>query len=304
VITAAELLADLDHGSGSTLLVPPDPGPGAWVGGPSAVTTPDGVVLAYRLRRPVGAGRGFANVVAIAPDGLALRTVATIRREDHDCDSLERPCLLPDPAGGWRLYLSCATPGSKHWRVDLLRADTLAALPSARPLTVLPGDPERVAVKDPVIRIIDGVWHLWASCHPLDDPDATDRMTVDHAVSADGLDWRWTGTVLSGTPGAWDARGVRPAAVLDVAGGLLMIYDGRASAGENWEERTGAAIAASPDGQFRSLGAAPAFVSLHGSGGLRYLTASADPATGRLRVYYESARADGSHELRTQLLSR
>jgi hypothetical protein len=48
-----------------------------------------------------------------------------------------------------------------------------------------------------------GQWHLWASVHPLDDPNATDRMTIDYATSPDGLVWVWHGTVLSGRPNAW-----------------------------------------------------------------------------------------------------
>lgn len=44
----------------------------------------------------------------------------------------------------------------------------------------------------------------------------------------------------------------------------------------------------------------PVLVSPESSGGLRYL--SAVPDTGWVRVFYGSARADGSHELRTQLI--
>ena len=40
--------------------------------------------------------------------------------------------LVPLPGGGWRLYLSCATPGSKHWWVDSLTADTPEELPAGR----------------------------------------------------------------------------------------------------------------------------------------------------------------------------
>ncbi len=43
----------------------PGAGPGYWAGGPSATLAADGTFwLAYRLRRPVGVGRGYANVVA------------------------------------------------------------------------------------------------------------------------------------------------------------------------------------------------------------------------------------------------
>lgn len=219
-----------------------------------------------------------------------------MERERHAADSLERPCLVRT-AGGWRLYISCATPGTQHWRVDLLDAPTLDQLPDALPRTVLPGD-ESTAVKDPVIVVDEHGWHLWASCHPLHDPAATDRMTTDCATSTDGVEWTWRGTALTGTTG-WDARGVRFADVLRLADGYLAFYDGRASAAGNWEERTGAAIADSLGGPWRKLDG-PVFVSPEGSGGLRYL--SAVPDSGGVRVCFESARSDGSHELRTQLI--
>ena len=44
--------------------------------------------------------------------------------------------------------------------------------------TVFPGD-ERTAVKDPVVRVRDGLWEAWICCHPLDVPAAEDRMTTE-----------------------------------------------------------------------------------------------------------------------------
>ena len=299
VRSAAGLVDALDWSSGQTVLAPVEKVPGSWVGAPSAVAHGGAIYLAYRLRRPVGAGRGFANVIARSADGLALETLAVIERERHRAESLERPCLVRADNGRWRLYLSCATPGTRHWRVDLLEADTVAQLPQATPVTVLPGDLS-VGVKDPVIRRDAAGWHLWASCHPLDDPAATDRMTTEYATSTDGVQWEWRGTALAGSAGGWDARGVRFADVVAAGDGFVGIYDGRASAAENWEERTGACVAETLDGPWRAL-AGPVFVSPQGTGGLRYLTTVSDPAGG-LRVYYESARADGAHELRTQLL--
>ena len=295
-LTCAEFLAALDWSAGRTVLEPAVPGPGSWVGAPSAVRNGTDVQLAYRLRRPVGEGRGYANVVARWAVDSPPSTHAVVHREDHAAESLERPCLVRVD-GGWHLYISCATPGSKHWRVDLLAAPTVAELPDAVPVPVLPGSAD-TAVKDPVV-VVDGQgWHLWASCHPLDDPDATDRMTTEYATSSDGSSWTWRGTALAGGPG-WDARGVRFAEVLQLADGYLAFYDGRATAEENWEERTGAALADSLAGPWRRV-AGPVLVSPYGSGGLRYLSAVDDP--GGVRVFYESARADGSHELRTQLI--
>ena len=52
-------------------------------------------------------------------------------------------------------------------------------------------------------------------------------------------------------------------------------------------------------GPFEARGEAPATVSPFGSGCLRYVTVVRDPAGG-LRYYFEAARADGGHDLRTQ----
>src|SRR5471032_1440500 len=48
----------------SVVVRAPRPGDGYWAGRPSAVHADGAFYLAYRLRRPVGAGRGYANVVA------------------------------------------------------------------------------------------------------------------------------------------------------------------------------------------------------------------------------------------------
>ena len=296
-LNRAQLVAALDWRSGRTVLSPDGKVSGFWVGAPSAVEH-DGVIhLAYRLRRPVGSGRGFANVLATwAPDGPV--TAGVIERDRFDADSLERPCLVRTDDGAWRLYLSCATPGTKHWRVDVCEASTLAGLPYAAPRTVLSGDMS-TAVKDPVIHRDRSGWHLWASCHPLDDPAATDRMTTEYATSADGLHWVWQGTALAGGTG-WDARAVRFAEVLECGDGFLAFYDGRATEQQNFEERTGVAFADSPAGPWKRL-AGPVFVSPRGTGGLRFLCAVTDPAGG-LRLFYESACANGTHDLRTQWL--
>jgi hypothetical protein len=278
---------------------PDDPRPGAWVGAPSALLV-DGVWwLAYRVRRPVAEGRGHSNVVARSDDGVTFTPVVEVTKDAFGAESLERPALVRIPEGRWRLYVSCATPGTKHWRVDLLEADDVADLATATPRTVLPGSATE-AVKDPVIRHDGERWHLWASVHPLDDPDATDRMTTEHATSTDGVEWTWQGTALAPRPGSWDARGVRFSTVVLDGSRTWALYDGRATAEENWEERTGLAVQAE-DGRFTAVGDEPKLASPHAPGGLRYADVVAVPGGGA-RWFYEARRADGGHDLRTVLL--
>jgi hypothetical protein len=253
------------------------------------------IYLAYRLRRPIGEGRGYAVAVARSADGVSFETILTIGKDEMGTESLERPALVRTPDGTWRLYLSCATTGTKHWRVELLEASDPAGFSARDRRVVLPGD-ERSAVKDPVIVHHGGQWHLWASVHPLTDPAHTDRMTTDYATSPDGVDWTWHGTALAPRPGEWDARGVRVSAVRLNSESVLAYYDGRATAAENYEERTGVAAGRHP----AALQAAGAVAGSPDGRGLRYLDI-VDLGDGRERWYYEVTRADGAHELVTEL---
>jgi hypothetical protein len=283
----------------SELAVPP-PGtePGTWAGAPSAVRSNGEIYLAYRLRRPPEKGRGYAVVVARSADGVHFETLLTIGKEEMDTASFERPALVQTPDGAWRLYMSCATKGTKHWRVEVLEAGDPAAFRARQSRVVLPGD-AGTAVKDPVIVIDDGTWHLWASTHPLDDPDQTDRMVTDYASSTDGLAWTWHGTALSRRSGEWDARGVRVSAVRFGEGVIVAYYDGRATAAENFEERTGLATGTKP-AALTAVSSVPVAGSPHDGGGLRYLSIL-DLGDGHERWYYELTRADGAHEIRTEL---
>lgn len=281
----------------TVVIEPPGDGAGYWAGAPSVALAGDGTYwLAYRLRRPFGVGRGYANVVARSRDGEHFETVVVLDRDDFTCDSLERPALVSRPDGAWRLYVSCATPGTKHWRVDALDAPDPSLFVAESAKTVLPGD-ETVGVKDPVVKVIDGGWHLWLCCHPLDLPEDTDRMTTHYGTSADGLAWTMHGEALAGTPGAWDQRGARVADVVYDGTRWLAYYDGRADKEANAEEHTGMAVGTSPG---RLVAGPERFgTGSDGHGSLRYVSSLALPDGGS-RLYYETSRRDGAHDLRTE----
>src|SRR6476620_9843560 len=101
----AELLAAdapfADLATAAVVVAPEQAGPGAWAGGPSALLVGDTIYLAYRLRRPVGQGRGYANVLARSTDGLRFHPVATVGKDRFGGEALERPALVVTPDGRW-----------------------------------------------------------------------------------------------------------------------------------------------------------------------------------------------------------
>ncbi|MCL2419345.1 MAG: hypothetical protein FWD04_08635 [Conexibacteraceae bacterium] len=276
-------------GAGRATVAAPAPqeGPGAWAGAPTAALDADGTfVVAYRVR--VAERRGTTVVIARSADGERLADVAKLDKAHFGAESLERPALVRTDTGRWRMYVSCATPDSKHWWIGLLEAAAPEELPHADVQIAFGGD-QHTGVKDPVIRRLGGGWQAWICCHPLDQPGEEDRMTTAYATSEDGRDWSTHGTVLAGRPGAWDARGARVTAVL--ADGRVS-YDGRARRDQNFRERTGLARR-QPSGLLKACGSEPIADA-------RYLEVVPLPAGGH-RLYYEAARPDGSHELRTEL---
>jgi hypothetical protein len=271
----------------------PGLGEGWWAGASSAALDDDGsFVIAYRVRTG-HAGRG-STVVARSPDGEHLTTVATLDQSRFNAASMERPAIVRTDDGRWRLYVcSASKPPSKHWWIDLLEADDPADLASAEARTVFPGD-EHTGVKDPIVqRTPDRAWQAWICCHPLDQPDAEDRMTTAYATSPDGVTWDWHGTALAPRAGTWDQRGARVTAVLPDG---RAAYDGRASKEENWFERTGLArLTGRRAGELEQLGD-------DAVRDVRYLDVLLLPGGG-YRTWYEARLPDLSHELRTELIS-
>ncbi|MDF9715710.1 hypothetical protein INN71_09850 [Nocardioides sp. ChNu-153] len=301
-MSAPSLLpAALTDPSAAVAVPAPAPGAGNWSGAASATWADGAVHLTYRVRRPLTEGRGVTTVVARSEDGVRFTTVAEVHRDAFGAESFERPVVVAVPGGGWRLYLSCATPGSKHWWIEALDAPTVEQLPAGRRTVVLAGD-DRVAVKDPVVVVDDGRWHAWVCEHPLDVPGHEDRMSTAYYSSTDGLVWRRHGPVLAPRDGSWDARGARVTAVLSLAP-LVVLYDGRPRAEDNWHETTGVALgtdpALGPASPLRATDDEP-LRSPDSDGALRYVSAVPLP-DGSVRYYAERARPDGAHDLVTVL---
>jgi hypothetical protein len=276
-------------GMGRAVVAVPAPGegPGWWAGASCAVPDPDGgFVVGYRVRN--GHDGIDQTVIARSPDGETFTTVATLDQSRFGAQWMERPAVVRTDEGRWRLFVCCGTPESKRWWIEVLEADDPAGLAVAEARPAFPGD-DRTAVKDPIVKLRDGRWHAWICCHPLDVPGAEDRMSSAYATSDDGWTWEWHGTVLTGRPGEWDARGARLTTILPDG---RAAYDGRASAEENWFERTGLAAPSGRDGRFIQVEGSPIV-------DVRYLDALA-LEDGGFRIWYEARLPDERHELRTE----
>jgi hypothetical protein len=260
-------------------------GAGNWIGAASALLHDGYIYLAYRDRHPAEQGRGNRAYVARSPvaNGVHFDTLCAISKADMDAESLERPALDVTPDGAWDLYLSCATFNSKHWRIERLRASGPADFQPGNRETVFPGSPA-FGIKDPVL-VRDHGLRIWATLHPLTEGDEN----ADRMISVDAESGK---TVMAPEPGTWYSRGTRITAVA----GDYAYFDGRASAAQNFEERTGTARW---DGSRYVPEAGPAS-SPFGGGALRYVSMLTLPG-GDQRLYYESATVYGSHELRTEL---
>jgi hypothetical protein len=260
-------------------------GTGNWIGAASALIHDDYIYLAYRDRHPVEKGRGNRAYVARSriENGIHFDVLCAIDKEDMDADSLERPALDVTPDGDWDLYLSCATFHSKHWRIERLRARRPQDFSARTRQTVFPGS-RAFGIKDPVL-VRGQDLDILATLHPLTEGDEN----ADKMISVDAFNGE---SVMVPEPGTWYSRGTRLTAVV----GEYAYFDGRASAAENFEERTG--IAKWNGSRYISV-AGPAS-SQFGGGALRYVSAIALPG-GVQRLYYESATKYDSHKLRTEL---
>jgi hypothetical protein len=306
-----------DYQASTVVRAPLGSGDGWWAGAPGACYDPaDGsFYLTYRYRRPRGIepDRGGETRLARSTDGFAFDDVCVLTKNQFDSPSIERCAIQRAPDGAWLWFVSYVDGADGRWRIDLVEADRPDAFGPASRTPIFTAPPLGVeGVKDPWILRTGPVWYMLISYATTPSEAASDEAkhgTADIyntgltrscsalATSLDGRTWHWQGDILHPCrEGAWDSYAARLGCAVPCAGGWLGFYDGSAAVEGNYEERTGLAVSGdlfswhslSPDG--------PALVSPHGSGSLRYIDAVGDGT--RRMIYFEAARADGSHELR------
>ncbi len=316
-----------DPADGLPVRAPLGEGTGWWAGAPSATFDPETSTfyLVYRMRLPRELGRGYECRIAASYDGVAFTDIWALPKSSLDALSLERASLLRGLDGKWRLYIGHVHPEDKRWRISLLEADEPDRFDVEAVTPLLTA--EQVGgegVKDPNVFIVGRMVYLLASYatsetglnsesqeqkHASGDIYSTGltRSRTGAAVSGDGKNFQWIGDVSPKSPhgesGGWDAYCRRIGAVLPLeTGGWLAFYDGGSSVGDNYEEQTGLAMSFDLRTFFSLSPDAPALVSPHGTGSLRYVDVL--PVGHELFYYYELARPDGSHELRVSVIER
>lgn len=311
-------LSRFDPDQSTIVLQPESPGAGTWTGCPGVLYDPQQrrFLMTYRQRRPRGdpaTERGWRCAVASSEDGAHFQDVWAVEKSELGTSSMERFCLFPRMDGGYQLYLSYVDPADNRWRIDLVEADTPAALDVRRRKPVLTAASTGTeGVKDPYVMRIGPALYLFASFAAAETLNPAQRAqahasadiyntgTTTHptglAVALEGGSFEWQGSVF-GVGAGWDRYQARLNSIAPLPGGAwLGFYDGSAGAHENYEERCGLALSHDLRHWDRLSPGAPWMTSPHGTGSLRYLDAV--PVGAELWLYYECARADGAHDLR------
>ena len=292
---------------GQTVFEPEGKGYGYWVGGHSVVFDPEKekFYLYYRIRLPLGKGRGGVCRVAESTDGVTFNVIWEATKEQLDAESIEVGSLIKDPATGmWRLYVSYDT--GQRWRVDLIEADHPRNFDAWHHRTVMqPEDYGLSSVKDPRVYIVGGLYVVFVSVpsrerwiedesgwrHPLG-ADGTGLMT-----SPDGIYFRSFKYVLEprrGAPGEWGHFDARINSVVYLAPVYIGFFDAGSTSYDNYEEWCGVAFSHNLEQWTRVSTDGPWVRSPYGC--IRYVDALV--VAEDIWYYYEYTRKDGGHELR------
>ena len=310
-----------DPEQGQTIVAPPAESEGNWVGACNTVydSEADQFYLYHRVRQPRPV-RGGKCVISSSNDGIRFSRIWELTKEALNSTSIEKSALVKSANGHWRLYLSYVDPEDQRWRTDVLEAAHPSQFDIATRRNVFTAADLGVeGVKDPFCFTDKGKTYLLLSYAPGKTDATNEEKSEMHAtsdiyntgltksssglaVSEDGLEFEWLGDVFSPSESGWDCHAARLGSILVRPPVFIGFYDGRPTHLENYEEKTGIAVSTDLRRWHRISVDAPAIVSPHGTGSLRYIDPIELP--GETRFYYEYARADGAHELRLNIVKQ
>ena len=304
-----------DPADGVTVVESPGTGVGYWVGGLSVLYEAESgqFYLFYRVRKPIGQGRGWQCRIARSSDGTRFSTVWSATRGQFNSESIEGGALVMSLDSRLRLYVSYVDLADRRWKIALLEADSPEELDPVSKRVVLTGeDTDSEGVKDPYVAIVGGRYYMFTHYAPrhLIPDDATEeelhgtgnvfatekgRGSSGLATSNDGISFTWLGEIIA--PGEhWDHKLTRVDTMVYVPPVFTVYYSGRSTVQETYEDRTGIAVSFDMAHFHKLTNKAPALSSPYGTGALRYMDAI--HVGNEIFYYYECAREDGSHEIR------
>lgn len=309
-----------DPSAGIVVAEPPGDGEGYWAGGASALfdERTQEFYLSYRLRTQLSehgkTGRGKETIIAVSQDGEHFKQLWSATNEMFDALSIEKSCLMLTSEGRFRLYVSYCSINDFRWYIDMLEADVPTSFDTKQRVTVLsPDNTQTEGVKDPVILIAGGLWHMYVNMAPK--PETNDWSKLDRmhregnafisgeitcptglAVSADGVHFNWLGEVIS-CGSSWDRYLTRLTAIIYTPPLFTGIYDGRPNSGASYNDNPGLVITSDLRSFHKIVREQPILRSPYGHGTLRYIDVIR--VGDRLHYFYEMDRSDFAHELRT-----
>ncbi len=287
------------------VLEPDQDTPEWWAGAPSVCRDAEGVFwMACRMREgnsPRGR-RGYEIRILRGDDGVHFSAVHSLRREDVPIPGFERPALVYNQREGTFSLYGCGPFADGPWcilRFDDAASPTEFAPSTCRPVIMPDPVPEDTVVsrvvgyKDPFIFDESGLRHCFAIGF-----DKVERAY--HFVSADGETWERVGDGPCFDVGGWHSFFTRPAAVLPVGAGYLLVYEGSHPTWHDPVYNIATGLAWTPDLQ--------EFVDLTPDEPLLTSTTPGDYLTwryshwmwveGDLFVYAEVARPNNTNEIR------
>jgi hypothetical protein len=288
----------------TTVLQPDRDVPEWWAGAPSVCRDSDGVFwMACRMREgdsPRGL-RGYEIRILRSEDGARFEAVHSIPREQVPIPGFERPALVLNPqTGRFELY-GCGPFGGGPWcilRFDDADRPTEFVPSTCRPVVCgqpsdRPGANAVAGYKDPFVFWEGALAHCFAI--------GFERMErAYHLTSTDGEHWSPVGAGPCFDHGGWHSFYTRPAAVLPLGVGYLLIYEGSHPTWHDPVYNIATGLAWSPD--------LLSFVDLTPDEPLLVSTTPGDYMTWRyshwmwveaeLFVYAEVARPNNTNEIR------